>query len=92
MVRHHHERYDGTGYPGRLKGTDIPLGARIISLADTVSAMLQNRPYRSSQSFDAMILEVKACSGSQFDPGVVKSCFLGREYLETINLEILPEP
>lgn len=71
MVLHHHERYDGTGYPCKLKGTKIPLGARIIALADSLSAMLQNRPYRSAMDFDKAYAEIVRCSGSQFDPRVV---------------------
>jgi len=73
MVRHHHERYDGTGYPSGLKGVDIPLGARIIALADSLSAILQNRPYRQARSFNEAVAEVKKCSGTQFDPIVVEA-------------------
>ena len=76
MVRHHHERFDGNGYPSGLKGCDIPLGARIIALADTLSAILQNRLYRSSRCFDQAVAEINRCSGSQFDPEVVKA-FMG---------------
>ena len=71
MVRYHHERYDGNGYPARLKGKDIPLGARIISLADSLSAILQNRPYRPARSFEFAVSEIRKNSGSQFDPQVV---------------------
>lgn len=71
MVLHHHERYDGTGYPHGLKGIQIPLGARIIAVADSLSAMLQDRPYRVSKDFDAAKEEIVRCSGTQFDPRVV---------------------
>lgn len=71
MVLHHHERYDGGGYPTGLKGASIPLGARIITLADSLSAMLQNRPYRSAMTFSKAYDEIVRCSGSQFDPRVV---------------------
>ena len=71
MVRHHHERYDGTGYPSGLKGPDIPLGARIITLADSLSAILQDRPYRPARTFNSAVAEVAKCSGTQFDPVVV---------------------
>ena len=71
MVRHHHERFDGKGYPSGLKGEAIPLGARIIALADTLSAILQNRPYRPAGDYEAAVAEVINCSGSQFDPVVV---------------------
>lgn len=71
MVLHHHERYDGTGYPHRLRGGDIPLGARIIALADSLSAMLQNRPYRRALAFETASREIIRCTGTQFDPCVV---------------------
>lgn len=73
MVLHHHERYDGKGYPHGLRGTKIPLGARIIALADSLSAMLQNRPYRKAMDFEKARNEIIKCSGSQFDPRVVKA-------------------
>jgi putative nucleotidyltransferase with HDIG domain len=73
MVLSHHERYDGAGYPHRLKGVAIPLGARIIALADSLSAMLQDRPYRKARSFDSAYSEVLHCSGTQFDPRVVEA-------------------
>ncbi|CCH48873.1 HD-GYP domain-containing protein [Pseudodesulfovibrio piezophilus] len=73
MVLHHHERFDGNGYPQRIKGEAIPLGARIISLADSLSAMLQNRPYRQALSFEAAQREIIRCSGTQFDPVVVEA-------------------
>jgi putative nucleotidyltransferase with HDIG domain len=71
MVHFHHERFDGTGYPRGLKGYLIPLGARIIAVADTLSALLQNRPYRSGTTFEAAMGEIKRCAGTQFDPAVV---------------------
>lgn len=73
MVLHHHERYDGKGYPHGLKGTQIPLGARIIALADSLSAILQNRPYRKARTFETACAEIIRCSGSQFDPRVVEA-------------------
>ena len=73
MVRYHHERFDGKGYPQSLKGKDIPIGARIIALADSLSAMLQNRSYKPAQSFDLAVTEIINCSGSQFDPNVVEA-------------------
>ncbi|XXJ21152.1 HD-GYP domain-containing protein [Desulfovibrio caledoniensis] len=71
MVLHHHERWDGKGYPHGLGGAAIPLGARIISVADSLSAMLQNRPYRSALDTDRACREIERCAGSQFDPAVV---------------------
>ena len=71
-VRGHHERYDGTGYPDRLRGTDIPLIARIIAVADTFDAMTTDRPYRNGLSTSAAIGELRKCSGLQFDGAVVE--------------------
>lgn len=70
MVRAHHERYDGTGYPFGLCSHAIPLGARIISLADSLSAMLRTRPYRPAMDFAAACREIVGGIGSQFDPQV----------------------
>jgi len=67
-VRHHHEHYDGTGYPGGLAGEEIPIGARIIMVADTLDAMTTDRPYRKALSFDRVVEEVRKYSGQQFDP------------------------
>ena len=73
LVRHHHERYDGGGYPGKLKGGDIPLGARIIAVADSYNAMTEDRPYRKAMSQDEALAEIFRCSGTQFDPRVVEA-------------------
>jgi putative nucleotidyltransferase with HDIG domain len=80
-VRHHHEHYDGNGYPDKLTGTEIPLGARIIMLADTVDAMLSNRPYRTAMSIEEVARELGRFSGRQFDPALV-SKFLELGMLE----------
>lgn len=71
LVKHHHERWDGKGYPNGLKGDAIPLGARILALADSLDTMFSDRPYRKTMSFDQVIEEVERCSGHQFDPQVV---------------------
>jgi len=71
IVYSHQEHYDGSGYPRQLKGEQIPLGARIFAIADTLDAITSDRPYRKAKSFAAARLEIKRCSGSQFDPGVV---------------------
>jgi len=71
IVYHHHERYDGTGYPDGLAGDDIPLGARILAVADAYVAMTSERPYRSALSPDEAVRELLKGSGTQFDPEVV---------------------
>ena len=71
IVRHHHERYDGRGYPDALKGDEIPLGARIIAVADAFDAMTSNRPYRRALPFSVALDEIVKNSGVQFDPQVV---------------------
>ena len=76
LVRHHHERYDGTGYPDHLKGEDIPLGARIISVADAYQAMTEDRPYRRALTQDEAIARLVEGSGTQFDSRVVQA-FVG---------------
>ena len=73
LVRSSHERYDGEGYPDRLKGEDIPLGSRIISVCDAYDAMTSERPYRARVSHDEAIAELRACSGTQFDTRVVET-------------------
>ncbi len=70
-IRHHHERYDGRGYPDGLKGEEIPLGARILCVADCFDAMTSARPYHESRSEDEAREELNRCSGTQFDPEVV---------------------
>ena len=70
-VLHHHERWDGTGYPDGLHGEDIPLGARIIFVADAFDAMTNDRVYRNKLAVDAALSELEECAGSQFDPGAV---------------------
>jgi putative nucleotidyltransferase with HDIG domain len=71
IVYSHQEHYDGSGYPRQLRGTEIPIGARIFAIADTLDAITCDRPYRKAQSFDAARKEIQRCSGSQFDPGIV---------------------
>ncbi len=71
LVLHHHERWDGAGYPNGLRGESIPLGARIIFVADAYDAMISDRVYRPRRSADEAIDELKRCGGTQFDPGIV---------------------
>jgi putative nucleotidyltransferase with HDIG domain len=72
IVYTHQERYDGTGYPRGLKGEEIPLGARIFAIADTLDAITSDRPYRSAQTLEAARAEIQKWSGRQFDPQIVK--------------------
>jgi ribonuclease P protein subunit RPR2 len=71
LIRHHHERFDGSGYPDGLEGESIPLGARIFSVADSFDAMTSDRPYRGSIGIDRALEELRNGAGSQFDPLVV---------------------
>jgi putative nucleotidyltransferase with HDIG domain len=70
IILTHHERFDGTGYPNKLKGEQIPIGSRIFALVDTLDAMTSYRPYRNALPFDAVISEVNTFCGKQFDPGI----------------------
>ncbi|MFZ5353820.1 MAG: HD domain-containing phosphohydrolase [Bacillota bacterium] len=74
IVRYHHEKFDGTGYPEGLKGEDIPFGARIIAVADSFDAMTTTRAYRTThKTYEQALDELKKCSGTQFDPFVVEA-------------------
>jgi len=72
LIRHHHERFDGSGYPDGLRGDGIPLSARVFSVADSFDAMTSDRPYRGSIGVERALAELHGGAGSQFDPGVVK--------------------
>jgi HD-GYP domain-containing protein (c-di-GMP phosphodiesterase class II) len=71
VILHHHERFDGGGYPGGLSGEEIPVGARILAVVDSYSSMLSDRPYRPALSVEEAIEELRRCRGTQFDPRVV---------------------
>ena len=71
IVRHHHEHWDGSGYPDGLQGEAIPLAARVFAVADALDALTTDRPYRPASSFAAAREEIRAGSGTQFDPAVV---------------------
>jgi putative nucleotidyltransferase with HDIG domain len=73
MIRHHHERFDGTGYPDKLKGQEIPIYARILAVADSFEAMVSDRPYRSKLSLQEAKKELERCKGTQFDPKAVEA-------------------
>ncbi len=71
IIRHHHEKYDGTGYPDGLSAEDIPLGSRIVAVVDSFSAMTDKRTYRGASSPEDSLKELQRCSGSHFDPHIV---------------------
>ena len=106
IVRASHERWDGNGYPDGTAGEDVPLAARIVSVADTFSAITTTRPYRVAQSTEAAIKELRACAGTQFDPEVVEALvavlnrpaaktptefFARTAYPEPANLRVVPD-
>jgi HD-GYP domain-containing protein (c-di-GMP phosphodiesterase class II) len=72
-VLHHHENFDGTGYPAKLKGSEIPIGARIVSVIDAFDAMVSSRPYRQGMPLQEAIRRLNEASGTQFDPAVIAS-------------------
>jgi len=71
VIRHHHERYDGRGYPDGLRGEAIPLGARIVAIADAYEAMFHGRPYQPARTHVETVEELQRLGGRQFDPGLV---------------------
>ncbi len=81
MVRSHHERWDGQGYPDCLAGEGVPMGARILALADTFDAMTSERPYRSARTVAFATDEIQRCAGSQFDPAVVEAFHQARNVI-----------
>ena len=86
IVRSSHERWDGTGYPDRLRGAETSMGARIIFVADAYCAMTETRPYASARSDTSAREELRACAGSQFDPDVVAA------FLAMLDARSAPEP
>jgi ribonuclease P protein subunit RPR2 len=88
IVRSHHERWDGRGYPDELSRDEIPLGARIFAVADALDAMTSNRPYRRAMSWETAHDEVLAESGRQFDPDVVDAFVEIEPQLRDIRREV----
>ncbi|HEV2060827.1 MAG TPA: HD domain-containing phosphohydrolase [Solirubrobacteraceae bacterium] len=89
VIRHHHERWDGTGYPDGLSGTAIPLSARIFAVADTLDALTTKRPYRQASTIAQARLIITQASGTQFDPDVVDVFrSLPDDAIERIRLEV----
>jgi HD-GYP domain-containing protein (c-di-GMP phosphodiesterase class II) len=72
-IRHHHERWDGNGYPNRLEGESIPFVSRIISLADSYDAMISDRPYRKKKTVECALKDILNNAGKQFDPSLAKA-------------------
>ena len=89
IVKHHHERYDGHGYPSQLKGENIPFIARIAAIADTFDAMTSKRSYREPMPLDVVIAEIEKCTGTQFDPKIapVFLDILKNEYDSIANIQ-----
>lgn len=88
VVRTHHERWDGAGYPGRLKGEQIPITGRLVALCDTFDALTSERPHRSARSIDQAVTEIKRCRGSQFDPLLTDLFLASLPQLTAIRNEI----
>jgi len=80
MIEHHHDHYDGSGLHQVVMGDEIPLGARILAVADAFDAMISDRPYRSAMSITDIVEEIKRCAGTQFDPVIVAA------FLNTVGL------
>jgi HD-GYP domain-containing protein (c-di-GMP phosphodiesterase class II) len=90
---HHHEHYDGSGYPGGLKGEQIPLGARIVAVVDAFDAMVSDRCYRKGLPLDEAIARLEAASGTQFDPAIVQRfVVLARRELPDVARLTAPAP
>lgn len=85
-ILYHHEKYNGTGYPAGLRGRHIPLGARIITVADCFDAMTSDRPYRAGMSISRAVMELKMCSSSQFDPKIVAA------FIRVLDSDSVPAP
>jgi putative nucleotidyltransferase with HDIG domain len=90
IIMHHHEKYDGTGYPSRLKKLQIPLGARIMSVADAFEAMVYGRPYRERMDIASAVKEIKKKSNKQFDPRVVDAFLKVVKKIKTKNYLKVP--
>ncbi len=94
IVAQHHERFDGSGYPNKLRGEQICLGARIFAVADAVDAITSDRPYRAGQSFEVAAEELSKCAGEHFDPRIVRAFLSLRldEWREIRDIAAAPPP
>ena len=89
VIRHHHERWDGTGYPDKLAGEEIPVSARIFAVADTLDALTTNRPYRRASTIAQARTIILQGVGTHFDPAVIEAFkHLPDDEIERIRLEI----
>ena len=84
LIRHHHERWDANGYPSQLRGDEIPLGARILAVADALDAMTSDRPYRAARTFEYAKTEILKGSGTHFDPEVVTAFIQNQRAIEDL--------
>ena len=91
-IRNHHENYDGTGYPDGLAGEAIPLGARIIMVADTIDAMTTDRPYRKALTLSKALDEMAKYAGQQFDPRIVELVLKSPGIKRLLGPQRVPEP
>ena len=91
IIKHHHERYDGKGYPDGLKGKEIPYLSRILTIADSFDAMTFSRPYKPAMTFAEAIEEMEKCSGTQFDPELAKSFIRTIKNLKTDSDSYVPQ-
>jgi putative nucleotidyltransferase with HDIG domain len=90
MILHHHEWFDGSGYPSGIKGDDIPIGARIVTVVDAFEAMTSDRPYRLALSYSEAVAELEAGKGTQFDPKVVDAFVTLLEEESALEFDIIP--
>jgi putative nucleotidyltransferase with HDIG domain len=90
-VRWHHENFDGTGYPNGLKGREIPIGSRIIMIADTIDAMTTDRPYRRALTFERVTQELRRFAGTQFDPELVDVCLKSASISRLVEARVVSQ-
>jgi HD-GYP domain-containing protein (c-di-GMP phosphodiesterase class II) len=88
VVRSHHERWDGAGYPDKLSGSEIPVGARVFAVADALDAMTSDRPYRRKIRWSAACDEIVSQSGGQFDPDVIDAFRERERALRNVRREL----
>ena len=88
IVLHHHERWDGAGYPNGLRGEDIPLAARIIFVADAYDAITSDRVYSPRRSSSVALVELERCAGTQFDPAIVSAFAEEMELVDTASVAV----